>query len=150
MVDVKKTITLVGLKQAKMGFSFLHESTLEECKGCEFFQVCIANLKLGRVYKVIKIKDKIFPCRIHEEGVRVVEVIEPNIESDIDTRLAFPSSIITFQPQECNEVSCNNYGKCVPQGLQGGDKCKILSVKGQVKCPLNRSLVLVLLQRQAD
>jgi uncharacterized protein (UPF0179 family) len=148
--DAKKTITLVGLKQAKVGFSFLHEGPSKECEGCELFRVCMTNLEPGRIYKVKEVRNKEFPCSVHEEGVRVVEVVEPELEVSIETRLAFPSGIITFQPQECVEISCKNYKKCVPQGLLSGDRCKILSVEGQVKCPLNRSLVLATVQRLVD
>jgi len=144
---VKNIITFVGLKQAKIGFSFIHEGALKECEECKLFRVCMTNLELSRIYRVTKIRDKTFPCRIHEEGVRVVEVIEPDLEVNIETRLAFPSGVITFQSQECEETSCENYQKCVPLGLINGNRCKILSLKGQVKCPLNRSLVLVTLQR---
>jgi hypothetical protein len=107
----------------------------------------MTNLESGRIYKVMKTRDKFFPCKIHEEGVQVVEVSEPDLEVNIETRLAFPSGIITFKSQECQDVSCRSYKKCLPLGLVNGDKCKILSVKDPVKCPLNHSLVLVKLQR---
>jgi uncharacterized protein (UPF0179 family) len=105
------------------------------------------TLESGRIYRVMKIRDKFFPCKVHEEGVQVVEVSEPDLEGYIDTRLAFPSGIITFKSQDCLDVLCQNYKKCVPLGLVNGDKCTILCVKDPVKCPLNRSLVRVKLQR---
>jgi len=99
---------------------------------------------------VIAIRDKAFSCKIHEEGVRVVEVVEPDLEVVIESRLAFPCGIIPYQPQECRQISCTNYKKCVPQGLKKGDKCKIVEVSGQVKCPLDRSLVLAMLRRSTE
>jgi hypothetical protein len=146
-IDPKHKITFVGVKQAKMGFSFIHEGSLEECEECELYKICMSNLEPGRIYKVMKRRNKFFPCRVHEDGVQVVEVSEPDLDVNIDTRLAFPSGIITFKSQECQNVSCQSYTKCVPLGFVTGDKCKILSVKDPVKCPLNRSLVLVKLQR---
>ncbi len=107
----------------------------------------MTNLEPGRIYKVMKKRNKFFPCRIHEDGVQVVEVSELDLDVNIETRLVFPSGIITFKPQECQDVSCRSYTKCVPLGIVNGDKCKILSVNDPVKCPLNRSLVLVKLQR---
>lgn len=147
--DKKPVITVVGLRQAKRGFSFLNEGTLKECENCELFKVCRANLEIGRVYVVTEVREKVFPCKVHEESVRVVEVVEPNIETNIENRLAFPCGIITFQLPTCNETGCSNYGKCVPQGLKTGDKCRILEVKEQssVACPLNRRLVSAILQR---
>ena len=110
----------------------------------------MTKLESGRIYKVMKKRNKFFPCKIHEDGVQVVEVSDPDLDINIDTRLAFPSGIITFKPQECQNVSCRSYTKCIPSGIVNGDKCKILSVNGPIKCPLNRSLVLVNLQRLVE
>lgn len=143
-------ITLVGQRQARRGFSFLNEGSLKECESCSLLKVCVAKLEAGRVYVVVDVRDKIFPCPIHEEGVQVVEVVEPNIEANIEHRIAFPCGIITFQPQTCKESSCRYYGSCIPQGVKAGDKCKVVEVKEQVVCPLNLRLVSAVLQRAAD
>lgn len=148
--EKKLKITLVGLRQAKKGFTFLHEGQLDECTGCELFKICMAALEPGRVYRVDAVRDKVFSCKVHEEGVRVVEVVEPDIEAAIDERLVFPGGIVPYQPQECVAVSCVSYEKCVPHGLKKGDKCRVLEVVGQVKCPLGRSLALVKMRLQRD
>ncbi|MFH0748921.1 MAG: UPF0179 family protein [Candidatus Bathyarchaeota archaeon] len=144
----KPIITLVGLRQAKRGFSFLSDGPLKECEECTLFKVCGAKLETGRVYVVTEVKEKEFSCKIHE-GVKVVEVLEPNIETCIERRLSFLGGIITFHSQTCKKTSCPNYQKCVPRGLKDGDKCKVLETKGQVAvlCPLNQQLVLSTLQR---
>lgn len=143
-------ITLVGSRQAKKDFSFLHEGPLKECEGCELFNVCMAGLDKERVYRVVAIRDKSFSCRIHEEGVRVVEIVEPDLEVAIESRLAFPSGIIPYQPQECRETSCPSYRQCVPVGLRKGDKCKIIEVGGSIKCPFDRPLLLAKLRRSTE
>ncbi len=145
----RKIITLVGQKQARKGFTFLNEGSLKECETCSLLKVCVAKLESGRIYVVTEVREKIFPCPIHEEGVQVVEVIEPDIEAVIEHRVAFPCSTITFQPQPCQEASCPQYGSCVPAGIKAGDKCKIVEVKEPVVCPLHLRLVSVLLQRAA-
>ena len=151
MTEEKKgKITLVGLKQAKNGFSFMHEGPLKECEGCGVYSVCMTNLEPGRIYRVVDVRDKVFSCKIHEEGARVVEVTELDLEAAIESRLAFPDGVIPYQPQECKGISCVNYRICAPQGLKKGDKYKILEVKGQVKCPLARSLVLATLRRSTE
>ena len=151
MADNKKPIiTFVGLRQAKKGFAFLNEGAPKECENCELLKVCIEKLEVGRVYVVTEVRDKIFPCDVHEEGVRVVVVAESNIGASLERRLAFPSGIITFNPQECKEVSCPHFVRCVPQGLKVGDKCRVVEVKEQVACPLNRRLVSAVLQRVTD
>ena len=148
----KPIITLVGLRQAKLGFSFLNDGSLKECENCALFKVCGEKLEIGRAYVVTEVRDKVFPCEVHEEGVQVVAVVEPNIETNIENRLAFPYGIITFQNQICKETLCSNYEKCVPKGLKTGDKCKVLEIKGQIPvlCPLNRHLVSSTLQRVVD
>lgn len=148
--DKKPIITLVGSRQAKKGFSFLNDKPPKECESCALFKICIAKLEVGRIYAVTEVREKVFPCKVHEEGVRVVEVIEPSIEANIESRLAFPWGTITFQPQTCKEALCPKYAKCLPQGLKIGDKCRIAEVREQVACPLNRHLVLAFLQRVTD
>ena len=148
--DKKPIVTFVGSRQAKKGFSFLNEGALKECEKCERLNLCIEKLEERRVYIVTGVRDKIFPCEVHEEGVRVVTVNEANAEAIIENRLAFPGGIITFTPQECAEISCPNYAKCVPVGLKSGDKCRVVEVKKQTECPLNLRLVSAILQRVAD
>ncbi len=151
MSENKRTIiTLVGTRQARKGFSFLNEGPLKECENCTLFKVCVAKLEAGRVYMVTSIRDKIFPCPIHEEGVQVVEIVEPDIQANIERRLAFPCGTITFQPQQCKEVACSAYTKCVPHGIKTGDKCRIVEVKEKVVCPLKHRLVSAVLQRSVD
>ncbi|UCH38122.1 MAG: UPF0179 family protein [Candidatus Bathyarchaeota archaeon] len=150
-MDSEKTvITLVGITQAKKGFTFLHEGTTEGCDNCTLYDVCITNLNAGKIYKVIQIRDKIFPCKIHEDGVRIVEVAEAHIEVNIEKKIAFLNGTITFQPQTCEQFTCSNYSKCVPQGLHAQEKCKILAIQSEIMCPLNRQLVQVRLQQVED
>ena len=99
------------------------------------------------MYTVTAVKDKAFPCDVHEEDVRVVEVIEANIEANIEVRTAFLYGIITFQPRECKNLACKHYTICVPLGLKKGDKAKIIEVKEQVVCPVNYRLVSTVLQK---
>jgi len=72
----EKIITMVGVKQARKGFEFLHESPSEKCEKCKYYRVCIGNLEAGRVYRIVGLREKTFPCPLHEGGVRVVEVVE--------------------------------------------------------------------------
>jgi len=146
--ETKRKITIVGLRQAKEGFTFLHSTAPEECKSCHLLKTCMESLEPGRVYIVIKVRNKTFPCRLHEEGVRVVEVEEPNLQVAIEARLSFPLATITFSPQDCRNLCCENSRFCMPCGLVGGDKCKILEVKERLECPLKRSLARVVVKRE--
>jgi uncharacterized protein (UPF0179 family) len=150
MNEVKAKITLVGSRQAKEGFVFLHEGTLTECKECDYFKVCMMNLEPKRVYKIIEVREKLFPCNFHEDGARVVKVVETGQKVVIDRKYVFPQGIITYKPQECTENTCEHYLQCLPLGLEDGNKGKIIEVIGQIQCPHERSLVLVTLRRLSE
>ncbi len=142
----KPKITMVGLKQARKGFTFVMAEPTANCKDCELIGTCM-NLEAGRVYTVVKIRNKVFPCQIHEEGVRVVQVEEPPIEAAIEHRAAFPMSVITARPRICG-TQCNNLSLCAPPGLNCEDKCQILEILGPIDCPLNRRLVRAIVKRE--
>jgi uncharacterized protein (UPF0179 family) len=147
MTKGNKRITLLGIRQAKLGFTFIHEGVLKKCRECDFFRVCMENLEKGRIYKVVKIREKTFPCKVHENGTRVVEVIENDVEASLPERQALKGCIITFQPQECIKDNCESRIKCRAYGLKQNDKCKVLKIGEKITCPLDRKLVSVVLHR---
>ena len=150
MARDREIITLVGSKQAKKGFMFFNEEPLNECKTCKLFKVCSAKLDSGRIYVVTEVRDKVLPCLIHEEGVQVVKVLEPNPEVNIESRLSFLGGVITFQLPLCHNTLCSYRAKCIPKNLKIGDKCLIVEVKSKVECPLNRHLVSAVVQRVVE
>jgi len=95
------------------------------------------------------VREKTHPCKIHENGVRVVEVQEASIKALIPIKLAVESAIIHFEPQDCNNILCKFYHLCKPQGLRKGDKCKIVSLgrKLYAKIPCKRPLIEAVLRR---
>jgi uncharacterized protein (UPF0179 family) len=147
MDDKKETITAVGFKQSKTGFQFLHAKPLTECENCRLYKVCLTNLEADRVYEIIEVREKRFPCNIHEDGVRIVKVVEADREAAINPRFVFPQALITLTTQECLNLGCSHYATCVPQGLKSGDKVKILEVKEAIECPEGHLLVEVILRR---
>jgi len=143
----RNLVTLVGLRQAREGFTFVQERPSKECDRCKLFKACVAGLEPDRVYEVVSVRGKRFPCRVHEGGVQVVEVMEKNIEACVDARFTVTSAVITFQPQNCGDTSCENYIRCVPEGIRKGERCKILDIKEKIVCPLGLHLFLSLLRR---
>ena len=143
----KALVTLVGVKQARIGFTFINESPLKDCEECELFKTCAERLETERVYTVTEVRSKTFPCKVHEGGVQTVEVAERDAEASIEERLAFQDCILTFQPQECREVYCENHSVCLAHGLKRGDKCRVVEIKGRIKCHLERTLVHSVLHR---
>jgi len=106
-------------------------------------------LEVGRVYEVVGLRDKVFSCKLHEDGVRVVEVVESNIPAAIPSRKAFEGAVITFYSQKCEFSLCEYSELCEPAGIYDGDRCKILEVGEKIKCKCGLSLVKVSLSRSS-
>lgn len=141
-------VTLVGSKQAKVGFTFLHRGAVDECKSCKLAEVC-QKLEKDRAYEVVKPRDIVHKCAIHEGGVTLVEVREASVLSALDTRSCVPGAVIIYAPTDCQRVDCSEFRKCSPLGLGRGDKCRIEEIvekRGQ-KCLSGKQLSLVLLRR---
>jgi uncharacterized protein (UPF0179 family) len=140
-------ITFIGAKQAREGYTFIHQGHSPQCERCEYYQVCIKNLEVGRVYEVIGLRDKVFPCDLHEAGVHVVEVIESDISTSLLLKHAIEGVVITYQPPECNAQTCKNHEICFSPGLRKGDRCTIVKINENILCPNDLSLVKVVLHR---
>ena len=143
----KYLITLIGVRQAKEGYAFIHHGPSTLCEDCKYRRVCIESLEVGRIYEVVGLREKGFPCKLHEAGVRVVEVTESDIWTVLSHKLAIEGAVITFQPQECDMQTCKSYEKCVPRGLFKGDRCTISEIGEKIVCPKGLLLVRVVLHR---
>jgi len=144
---VMNKITLIGEKQARVGFRFLFEEATGICSECSVKRVCLGNLESGRLYEISKVTRKKFPCLLHSEDAVVVEVSEPAIEGAVPARIAMKDALITYTKIDCKNASCGNWDKCFPTGLAGGVRYRVLDVKGPLRCPLGAQLLLVSLQR---
>jgi len=126
----------------------MHCGANAECENCRFKNTCIDSLEEGRIYVITDVKDTEHPCRVHEGGkVKVVLVERSDIESLIDSKIAFEGSNILFNPPKCDE-ECPNQNLCFPEGLCNGDKCKILKNIGKTdyECVKGLNLRRVLLK----
>lgn len=147
---MKRKVTLIGEKQARVGFRFLFEGTTELCARCEVRKVCLGNLEPARIYEVSKVSKKRFPCLLHAEDAIVVEVDEPPVEAAVEARVAINNALITYTKIDCSNRACKNWTKCFPAGLIESDRCKVVNVKGPLRCPLKAQLLSVSLQRQPE
>lgn len=66
-------VTVVGEQQCKKGFEFVFGGPLAECRECKVKNVCF-HLEQNKEYRVTETRDVHHECKIHEGGVRVVEV----------------------------------------------------------------------------
>jgi len=150
--DPKNKITIVGSKQAREGFTFIHRGPAEKCVECEFRKVCSENLEVNRVYEVVGVRKRQLFCTIHEDGARVVEVREAPVRTTIPIREAFEGATSTWKLGGCERGDCENYDLCHPLGLEPGDRCKVVEVVGRMDCPSDASspLAIVLLHRMVE
>ncbi len=146
---MRRRVTIVGMDQARLGYSFLFQGSTSICKNCEFYNACVENLESGRVYRIVDVGKRKLPCKLLQEEGFVVEVEESPIEVCLDRRLAIRDAIITFNPVSCGVRTCGNYEKCTPVGLVAGDRCKVIESGQAVQCPEKLELVLASLLRAA-
>lgn len=147
MPKKKRLVTLVGKKQARKGFKFVFSAPSAQCENCEYGRVCVEKLKPGRVYQVVRLRENVFPCPLHEGGVRVVEVVEAEVSAAIPSKLAVEGATIVFKSPECETALCENATLCYPVGLKNGDKCIIVKVEEKLSCIEGFSHVKARLQR---
>lgn len=142
-------VTLVDYKRAREGYEFTLLSTSGECESCNLRIVCLGNLEEGRKYRVVEVRNKEHDCPIFDK-VKVVEVEECTIKGGMEENKVYTGSIVTFEPITCNEIFCENYEYCIPEGLRAGDECRIEEELGKINCPLGYKLRLVSLKRMVS
>ena len=142
-----KIVALLGARMAHPGMVFIHMGPSEECNSCRLYRACMGNLEAGRRYMVLEVKEKQHNCKIHEDGVRVVKLVEPEIPAVVPTNLASKGVIIRFNPPRCIHW-CKLRELCLPEGLKEGDRVKVVEVLGKppVGCKMGRSIRLVKLK----
>lgn len=142
-------ITLIGKKLAKPGQEFIHYGIgdSKECMGCKLRKVC-DNLEVGRRYVVKSSMNKPHEeCKVHEQGVMLVEVEPADIDALIPADQAKEGTTIRFITPDCSKYLCEDRHLCSPEGIRDGDECRILKVKEKNhKCLLERELALVTLK----
>lgn len=136
-------VTLIGEIQAKIGNEFIYLGPILNCKNCNLKKIC-SNMKTGGKYKITKIRDVHHDCKIHENGVRVVEVVTEPREITIETKLAIEGSVVNFKSSICNNRGCKYYVLCHPVGIEEG-KFKIVNVGKEIKCQNGKKLKKILI-----
>jgi uncharacterized protein (UPF0179 family) len=138
-------ITLIGEHQAKEGEAFVYRGPLTECRDCKLKAVCF-NLEAGGMYRIKSVRNVQHDCRIHEEGVRVVEVEKIPHKCALLQRHAMEGSTITFEDVKCRTLGCEHYRICHPMGLEKNMKFRVARIDEEIKCPEGIRLVEVSLE----
>lgn len=137
-------VTVVGERQCRKGFEFVFGGPLAECRDCKVKNVCF-HLEQNRRYRVTEVRDVHHDCRIHEGGVRVVEVEKMPTTCALPARTAIEGSMISFEESDCDRVGCPNYRLCRPLGAGEGMRFRVVSVERELDCAEGRDLRIVLL-----
>lgn len=134
-------ITLIGKDLAKNGVEFVYVGQTQTCKKCRLKTVC-SNLREGRTYHIVKVREKEHKCALHEGGVMVVEVEQLPAEVNIRKEEA-EGTVVAYQPIKCNNSLCNEYTACV-SGIKEKEY-KIIRTMDDVECPIGYTLKKVAL-----
>ncbi|MBS7634626.1 UPF0179 family protein [Candidatus Bathyarchaeota archaeon] len=147
MAGPKIIVTLISAGQARVGFSFIHRGAGEKCGECRYFSVCVKNLEDNRVYKIVNVRDRFLRCELYDVDMRVVEVVESEVLAAVSPKQSIEGAIITFHSQKCSVQDCENAALCSPEGLRDGDRCEVVKVCDNLKCPVGLQLRKALLRR---
>jgi len=136
-----KTITLVSYIVAKEGYTFQFKGGSPECMNCRFRQVCIDKLKVGHVYRVIKVMNIKNKCPVNEYVI-TVEVTEVAVDACIPKKYAIESMIVPYSKIQCGKKDCRYYRLCRPELLPDRARVKVTKVfNDKIKCPRGLSLL---------
>ncbi len=138
-------VTLVGERQVKEGNEFIYLGSLTDCKDCKLKGVCF-NLEEGRKYRIKGVRGVRHECKIHEGGVRVVEVERAPLTVATNGKSAIEGSVITFEVPNCNETMCETYRLCHPIAFKNGIKAKIIGVGRDLACSRGYGLKEVIVE----
>jgi hypothetical protein len=125
-------------------FSFRGDPNDAACEGCPVRSLCY-RLEPGRHYRVVEVRDKTHPCRLHaHDKVRVCTVEEAPFTSTVEAgRLR--GTAVQWSPVPCGFPECPNNALCHPVGPQPG-RYEVVD-QGAVACPMHYELRKVTLRR---
>ena len=141
-------VTLLGVKQSKLGNKFIFNGEVDDCKDCRLRGACL-KLDQDRMYEVASVKDTIHSCKVFEEGVFTVEIFEPSYPVTTGAKLAVEGANISFTPRDCDKIECPHYSHhCCPIYLKEGEKLKIIEISDEsIDCKQDYQLKLIIVDR---
>jgi len=131
-------VTLIGENLAHEDAEFYYMGPNSECRNCKLKTVCF-NLKLGRRYKITKVRDKRHVCNVHEGTAVVVELQELPIFTTVDKKLSEGSNS-KIEKKDCNNIGCIHYALCKNPAIQKDKNYIIKKIFETIDCPLGYEL----------
>lgn len=143
MVGERSKITLIGTTLARPGLEFVYQGALEACDHCKVRKAC-NNLRVGRKYRILSVRNTRHDCQVHLDGASAVECVEAPVVALIGADMSIVNSRIIFGCT-CTRAECADYDLCRPDGIVEGDRYLVGEVLGNppVPCERGRNLKLV-------
>ncbi|MHA1831325.1 MAG: UPF0179 family protein [Candidatus Helarchaeota archaeon] len=134
---MKEILTLIGKKQAKIGYKFRFIGQCSNYNNCKEFlrNICINNLEKNQVYEIIEVRKVYHDCIVHLDGVCTVKVKNTPIIIAINSKFAHEGAILKYIPIKCNNEGCKFHEFCVPIEFEKDIeyRCRILKIKDRKK-----------------
>ena len=125
-------VTLLGKMLCNKGAEFTYLGPLNDCKNCKLKTVCF-NLKPGKTYKVMKVREKQHSCTVHEQHVYVVEVEEQPIIGVVEKK--FSKGDETQPPTtDCRHIGCSFHDVCTSPAIRPGKTYRIVKTLESIDC----------------
>ncbi len=138
-------LTVYGKSLAKEGAEFIYLGPISDCKECKVRNICF-HLEKGTRYRITGLRNVNHDCPMHEEGVRVVQVEPVPRKAVIPKKVAIEGSNIGYDFPKCRNRACAHYSLCFIQGVEPGQKKKILEILEGVDCAIGQSRVMVMVE----
>ncbi|MFB6470747.1 MAG: UPF0179 family protein [Vulcanisaeta sp. AZ3] len=133
----KRITTLIGKEQAVIGKTFRLYSIPDECKKCKLYSICVARLRLGRVYRIVEVKHVGLPqpskCLLTGEDMVPIVIEEMPITIPIPIKSFMEGITLTYIKPK---VNCDELKRYIPseQVIKDGTKVKVIREVGRVRC----------------
>lgn len=138
-------VTLIGEHLARVGARFLNERPCEAAPTCPVARAC-QNLVWDRPFVVTAVRNVHHDvCKVHEDGVRVVEVEEAPLVASLEASKT-RGTMARWNPPVCHIRGCPNWDRCFSHGLRAGEEYELAQVESKLECPMGYSLVGVVLK----
>ncbi len=144
MVAERSKITLIGTTLARPGLEFVYQGALPACDRCKVRKAC-NNLRVGRKYRIISVRNTRHDCPVHLGGASAVECVEAPVVALIGADMAIVNSRILFECS-CPRTECKAYDLCHPDGIVVGDRYLVGEVLGNPPTPCERVRALKLVE----
>jgi uncharacterized protein (UPF0179 family) len=140
-------IAMVPKELAKLNQIFKFSGERPECKTCPHRDICVQNLKPGRYYKIVEVRDVVHECPLYGIEMKVVDVVEVGIPMVVDHPVS-PGEIVRANVYECSNKKCPYYAMCQNPEVEPGERYEVESVEGELKCPLGKKMYLVYVKKK--